>query len=158
MLRLTELIGQGAFRACYKHPLIPGLCVKVFLPGKGSAHQFKREIKVYKKVRPALQNFICFYQTELVETNFGPGLATELILDDDEQISQSICYYKNQNQIDDEIISGLNEFSECLLKNNLFLYGLLILNIILYICNVIHFLVRNCIFCRYICIYIILSW
>ena len=46
MLELTELIGQGAFRACYKHPLTPGLCVKVFLPGKGSARQFKREIEV----------------------------------------------------------------------------------------------------------------
>ncbi len=131
MLELTELIGQGAFRACYKHPLTPGLCIKVFLPGKGSARQFKREIEVYKKVRPALQNFICFYQTELVETNLGPGLINELILDDDGQISQSICYYKGQKQIDDEIISGLNEFSECLLKNNLFFYDFNLLNFVI---------------------------
>ena len=130
MLELTELIGKGATRECYAHPFDKEKCVKVFQNPQKARNAFLEELNVYNKVHPILGNFICHYGSELVETNKGLGLISELIKDDDGKISKPLVSYVISGQMVPQIAQEINKFSQLLQENDLFFYDFNLMNFV----------------------------
>lgn len=130
MLELTELIGKGATRECYAHPFDKEKCVKVFQNPQKARNAFLEELDVYNKVHPILGNFICHYGSELVETNKGLGLISELIKDDDGKISKPLVSYVISGQMVPQIAQEINKFSQLLQENDLFFYDFNLMNFV----------------------------
>lgn len=131
MLKLTTLIGKGATRECYAHPHKKEKCVKIFPKSELARASFCKELEVYRTVRPFLGNYICTYDSELVNTDKGIGLVSELILDDDGKTSRPLISYLINNLINDEIIEQINNFTALLLKHNLFFYDFNLMNFVI---------------------------
>ncbi len=129
MLQLTDLISWGATRECYHHPTDDSHCIKVMQKGK-SAETLQQELNIYRKLKQKLGNFICHYTPELVSTNKGLGLECELIIDDNQQPSQPLLNYVQQQKLSAEIQTQLQTFFQILLDNNIFFYDFNLMNFV----------------------------
>ncbi len=89
-LELTELIGSGNDRECWRHPGNPQLCIKVAKPEQErpqneiDAHYAKHLLKrnISGAHIPAVHGWVA--------TNKGPGLVFDLVMDDSGQPSQTL--------------------------------------------------------------------
>lgn len=134
MLHLTELIGHGATRESYRHPLDRNKCVKILI-GKDDPEYLKHEIKHYPRLKKILGDFIVQYDTALVDTDKGSGLVCELLQDDNGELSQSLNIYKVLHGLDADIKNQLDRFVSILLKHNLFFYDFNMKNFVVQIKN-----------------------
>lgn len=130
MLKLEKLIGWGATRQCYEHPKTRGKCIKVFLAPEKALQSFSRELEVYKQIKPLLGRFICDYDLELAKTDKGPGLVSELISDDNGEISQPLVSYVVRGEINPEISAEIRSFAKLLLEKQIFFYDFNLMNFV----------------------------
>ena len=118
MIELNKMIGYGAVRACYEHPQNQRLCIKVFLKQGDAKKTFTNEINLYKKLKNILSPYLCRYEEELVETDKGLGMVTELLRDSDLTISKPLANFPQTP----EIKAQIDDFCQRLIKNNIFFY------------------------------------
>lgn len=118
MIKLKKLIGNGAVRACYEHPQNKRLCIKVLLKKGNAEKTFTNEINLYKKLKNTLSPYLCRYEEELVETDKGIGMITELFRDFDNKISKTLAKIKLTSEIKHQIDS----FTQTLIENDIFFY------------------------------------
>lgn len=129
MLELKNIIDKGSVRECYQHPTDPAKCVKVVVNGNKSI--LLRELKTYKTIKPVLHDYIAEYSPELVMTNKGPGLISEIICDTDGSISKTLKHYFIKGEVDHEVEEDLNKFTRLIFQNDLFFYDLNLKNLLL---------------------------
>jgi hypothetical protein len=91
-----HLIGKGFNRACYQHPENNKLCIKVDLAGTPSSDS-ERERKYYRHLlkRDVSWEMVPKYHGD-IETNIGQGSVYDLILDDNESVSQTLENYLDE--------------------------------------------------------------
>lgn len=135
MLKLNNIISQGGTRACYQHPKDAEKCVKVFLKNCKAEKIFNKELAVYTKVKPCLKNFLCNYDENLVETDKGLGLVTELIVDDNGEPSIPLVTYLVSGKMNSQIITEINKFVNCIMDNNIFFYDFNLMNFVVQVKN-----------------------
>lgn len=106
----NDLIGRGNKRSCYKHPDRSKLCIKVAL-NDNTWHENVIEwvyINHLKKRGVPLDHLIdCYYW---VNTNFGPGLVFERVMDEDGSPSLSLA-----DAVRNKVI-GINDIAPMLEK------------------------------------------
>lgn len=107
VLQLKKIIGHGATRECWQHPLNDNLCVKVNLKSRKN-NSLLYEIHVYERIKNLLPGFIPVIHSELVETEKGPGLVCEVLRDDDGTISPSLSEYLEKGGDGKGILNPLN--------------------------------------------------
>lgn len=123
----------GDSRLCFVDPLDPAWCIKILRPDRAPARK-RREQSWLKRLKPLrrfdenLQDMRVYRQLErcigqaayrlvpridgLVPTNLGPGLRSELIRDDDGNISRTLqAYLLTRNDADTHLQAALAEFS-----------------------------------------------
>ena len=128
MLQLQKIIGRGASRTCYEHPNNKNLCIKIYNKKGYGEKELEEEIKVYQEVKTKLSPYICHYEEELVPTNKGKGLATEIIRDDSGEISSSLI--RKYKQVTEELYQQLDDFCQRLIKDKIFFYDFNIANFV----------------------------
>lgn len=105
----SELIGKGNKRFCYKHPIDSMLCIKV-ARNPSSWHENVIEwvyINHLKKQNVPLDHLIDCYCW--VNTNFGPGLVFERVMDGDGNPSPSLADAIKTRKIDLSEVSPMLE-------------------------------------------------
>lgn len=134
ILILMDLIGQGATRECYLHPIRTDRCVKVL---KKSLNEkiLEREIKTYFKVKYLLDDLIPQYDGVLAETDKGKGLVCELFRDDNGQLSKPISYYIKKGKVGKDIVRELYYFAYQLMEHDLYFYDFNLKNFVVQIKN-----------------------
>lgn len=121
MLILKKLISHGTVRACFYHPEDKNKCVKVVLHKKYS-YLLKKELDNNLLFQEKLSLFVPKYY-QLVDTNKGLGLETELIKDDHNQLSPRLVdYLKTKKTLSNELINQFETFFSLLLKHHLWFY------------------------------------
>lgn len=128
MLQLQKIIGRGASRICYEHPQSPNLCVKIYTKKGYGEKELKEEIKIYQEVKNKLSPYICHYEEELVPTNQGLGLVTEIIRDDNLDTSQSLGL--KYPHITEEYYQQLDDFCHRLIENKIYFYDFNVANFV----------------------------
>jgi hypothetical protein len=105
----NELIGRGNKRFCYKHPVESMLCIKVARKPT-SWHENVIEwvyINHLKKQNVPLDHLIdCYYW---INTNFGPGLVFERVMDEDGNPSPSLAEAIRKSKVEISDISPMLE-------------------------------------------------
>jgi len=105
-----DLIGKGNKRACYKHPDDQKLCIKVAHKAT-TWHENVIEwiyINHLKQQDVPLDHLIdCYYWTN---TNFGPGLVFERVMDEDGTPSPSLAEAIRTRRVEISDISPMLEF------------------------------------------------
>lgn len=103
----NELIGSGNKRFCYKHPYEPSLCIKVARKTT-TWHENVIEwvyISHLKKQDISLTHLIdCHYW---INTNYGPGLVFERVMDDDGNPSPTLAEAIKGRKIDISDVSPM---------------------------------------------------
>jgi hypothetical protein len=135
MLYLDDslLIGKGANRICYQHPLEQEKCVKI--PHASSYKTQILECDYYKLLHSNNISWkhICRYHGE-VDTNIGRGFVYELICDFDNTISLPFSDYLQltpSRDIETEVIlQSLKELKQYLLLNKIIIRNLRPYNIL----------------------------
>ena len=132
MLILNKLIAEGAYRLCYEHPDHKEWCVRV--PKKSGDYKvLKLELTNYHKVKKVLSKYITAYQEDLVETNYGLGLVSELLRDDNGKISEPI--YEYMKNMDEDLSVQLKDFFSILIYTQTFFFDFNLKNFIIQIKN-----------------------
>lgn len=73
MLILTDFLGKGSSRLCFKHPTEAKKVVKIPSRFK-EADTFDREIRAFYAAQSVLNDFIARNAPRVVDTNLGKGL------------------------------------------------------------------------------------
>jgi len=130
-LHLRKPFAKGGNRLCFVHPDNRGMCIKVARPGFSPAE--KRSRKGFPKNLKPLNRFddsqiehevLSTIHAELgdevldliprsygmVETDMGPGIVTNLVTDEDHQISITLLQYLWENGLDAPIQKSLDQF------------------------------------------------
>lgn len=121
MLILKDMISHGRVRACYYHPTNNKLCIKVTLDKKHDK-LLQKEIDNDALFQKTIACYVPRYY-ELVETDKGLGLVSDLIRDEDGSLS--VClgdWLKNANVLSKEIMDQFDDFFSKLLKFRLWFY------------------------------------
>lgn len=123
VLHLQKLIGRGGTRECWQHPLDDNLCVKVNLEHRKN-NSLLYEIRVYERIKNLLPGLIPVMYPDLVETDKGQGLVSELVRDDDGTISPSLrdCFERGDDM--KEILNPLNRIIKRLIVRDIFFFDL----------------------------------
>ncbi len=127
MIELNKMIGYGAVRACYEHPQNQRLCIKVFLKQGNAKKSFTDEINLYKKLKNTLSPYLCHYEEQLVETNKGIGMVTELLRNSDLTISKPLAHCPKTP----EIKAQIDDFCQRLIDNDIFFYDFNLQNFVI---------------------------
>ncbi len=127
MIKLNKMIGYGAVRACYEHPQNQRLCIKVFLKQGNAKKSFTDEINLYKKLKDTLSPYLCRYEEQLVETDKGIGMVTELLRDSDLTISKPLAHCTKTP----EIKAQIDDFCQRLIDNDIFFYDFNLQNFVI---------------------------
>lgn len=109
------IIGKGSHRACYRHPDIDKLCIKV--SHEGSLQEQDHELAYYKRLnnRNIQWDLLTRYHG-MVKTNIGAGYVFDLVTDSNNQPSKTLEYYLNQPNI--ELLAGpLLKLRDYLIQN-----------------------------------------
>ena len=133
-LNESDYIAEGNTRACYTHPENQDLCIKVnksnTKSNQNSPEIFYLKFKINKKNKSA---FATLPECKgMVNTNFGNGLAYELVKDYDKKKSKSLAYYYKNNTIkkSDTFNMIMELYNHCL-KHNILIYDANMSNILL---------------------------
>lgn len=108
MIYLSDetLIGKGTNRSCYLYPNNDSLCVKITHSNDFS--EMQREVAYYK----TLQNknisweYIAQYHGS-IETSLGDGELFDLIKDYDGEVSKTLSYYLQKDQLTKSILDPI---------------------------------------------------
>ncbi|MEQ9395985.1 YrbL family protein [Haliea sp.] len=122
----------GDSRLCFVDPMDPAWCIKILRPDRTPPHK-RREQWWLKRLKPMqhfddnLQEIRVYRRLErcigeaayrlvpridgMVPTNLGPGLRSELIRDDDGNISQTLQAYLTRNGLDASLQTTLADFN-----------------------------------------------
>lgn len=128
MLQLKKIIGKGASRICYEHPQNKNLCIKIYNKKGYGEKELEEEIKIYQEVKEKLSPYLCHYEERLIPTDQGRGLVTEIIRDDNGEISLTLA--KKRPQMKEEAYQQLDDFFQRLLQNKLYFYDFNIANFV----------------------------
>ena len=123
VLLLQERIGHGATRDCWQHPMHDNLCVKVNLENRKN-NSLLYEIYVYERIKHLLPGFVAAVHPELIETDKGQGLVSELVRDEDGRISPSLREYFKSGGDMKEILNPLNRIIKRMIVRNIFFLDL----------------------------------
>ncbi len=123
VLHLQKLIGHGGTRECWQHPLNDNLCVKVNL-GNRKNNSLLYEIQVYERIEYLLPGLTAAVHSELVETDKGPGLVSDLVRDEDGKISPCLkeCFERGDDM--KEILNPLNRIIKRMIVRDIFFLDL----------------------------------
>jgi len=123
MIKLSKplFIAQGTNRACYIHPDDKDKCIKVTISDDFSESQ--KEIKYYKflEQQNISWNHISKHYNS-IDTDLGTGEVFDLIRDDDGEISKTLSYYLQEDELTKNIINPitlLNELKEYTLQEGI---------------------------------------
>lgn len=120
MIDLDDLtaIGRGTNRTCYAHPQQSDLCIKVT-----HSNDFSEMIKEIKYYRYLMQRDISWEHISSyhgsIETTKGRGEVFDLIKDYDGEVSKTLSYYLQSDELTKSIINPiplLKELKEYTLK------------------------------------------
>lgn len=116
------MIHHGRVRACYYHPDNPQLCVKVALQKKHNK-LLQKEIDNNELFQKTLSSYVTRYY-ELVPTNYGLGLISDLITDTPTNtLSLRLRdWLKIHKSISPELQEQFQDFFKRLLKYKLWFY------------------------------------
>ncbi len=123
VLHLQKRIGHGGTRDCWQHPLYDNLCVKVNFENRQS-NSLLYEIHVYDRIKNLLPGFVAPVHPELVETDKGQGLVSELVRDEDGRISPCLKEYFNSGGDMKEILKPLNRIIKRMIVRDIFFLDL----------------------------------
>ena len=123
VLHLQKRIGHGATRDCWQHPLQDNLCVKVNLANRKN-NSLPYEIHVYERIKKLLPGLVAAIHSELVETDKGQGLVSELIRDEDGRISPCLKEYSDRGGDMNEILNPLNRIIKRMIVRDIFFLDL----------------------------------
>ena len=121
------IIGKGAHRVCYRHPLASNKCIKINHTENDRTQEL--ECKYYKKLGPTSINwkYISKYYG-VIDTNLGDGYEYELILDYDQTISLPVSEYLSASSARDVpqeiVLNSLKELKRFLMDNNVIVRNL----------------------------------
>lgn len=132
MLVLKKIISEGAFRVCYEHPENPEWCIRV-AKKKDNLKVLKLELANFQKVKNILSDYVTSYQEELVDTDLGLGLVSELLRDDDGKISESV--YEYRENMDKDLSRQLKDFFSILIYTQTFFFDFNLKNLIVRVKN-----------------------
>lgn len=121
MLKLEKFIGKGATRLCFEHPQDANKCMRVAVRYKDD-YLLEKELKAYQNIKHYLKDYLVKYEDELIDTNLGKGMVSELLRDDDRQYSKTLDYYVITGTYKEELIAQLLQFLQTLITNNIFFY------------------------------------
>ena len=129
MLHLEDslVIGKGAHRVCYRHPLDQNKCIKIAKDADDATQAL--ESKYYEKLLAAHIDWKHLSQYYgVVETNLGNGYVYQLIKDFDGTISTSLAEYLggnvDKNISSDAMLGSLRELKHYLLDNKIIVRNL----------------------------------
>lgn len=127
-----EAFAAGGNRLCFIHPTDRARCIKVLRPERSPTirrrnkgfpknlkplHSFDENFDEYR-VMQIIDRTIGAQAYQLlpqcygfVETNYGPGLVSELIIDSDQKISISLKQYIWEQGVTDQLAAALTAFS-----------------------------------------------
>jgi hypothetical protein len=122
---------NGGNRLCFIHPDDSRLCIKVARPGfspaeKRSRKKFPKTLKplrsfddsqiehdVLTKIQNTLGDEVLEFIPRsfgMIETDMGPGIVTNLVVDDEGKISVTLLQYLWEKGLDEPIQKSLNHF------------------------------------------------
>ncbi|MFA0813000.1 YrbL family protein [Microbulbifer epialgicus] len=142
----SQPFASGGNRFCYRHPQEPLLCIKIMRPGRtmellGRAPWYKRwrgekyfddnlreqegysQRALQQEQKGLWRHLPRWYGIQ--QTNLGPGVVTDLILDSEGNPAPTLRQYLNEHGLNGEVQSALERFTEWLLE-----YGVLTKNLI----------------------------
>ncbi|MCG8426824.1 MAG: PhoP regulatory network YrbL family protein [Chromatiales bacterium] len=142
MIHLETVLTQGRTRTIYEHPTDQGWVIKVLkrhtyatggklsLVIRSTLHSFfpslsdnLRDLRNYKKLSADLKLYIPEYRPTLIQTDKGPGLASQKVLDDNGQPSQTLLNYLQDNKrLSNELKHLSEQFFDTLLKKQLYFF------------------------------------
>ena len=134
MLILTDFIGKGSSRICFKHPTDAEKCVKIPARFK-EIKSFNREISAFYAVKAVLHDFCATKAPFVVDTNLGKGLACEAFFDSAGTPSKPLGCFIKHGQLDSEAAEQLNFFAYNLMAHDLFFYDFNVNNFVVQIKN-----------------------
>ncbi|MGP3590812.1 YrbL family protein [Vagococcus sp. WN89Y] len=122
MLILKNKIGSGRHRQCYNHPHDNDKCIKVlYNPDDGGIKEVKRETSYYRRKSSQIQacQAVPNYYGK-IKTDRGHGHIFDLVRDYDGQVSKSLEYYIQRNEITGhELQLKLKELRHSLIKSGI---------------------------------------
>lgn len=134
MLILKDMISHGNVRACYFHPANNRLCVKVALK-KSDTKLLQKDLNNNALFRKTIAPYVPRYH-KMVKTNKGMGLVTDLIYDDNNQLSRRLADFLLAGQpIPPETQKQFEDFFARLLKHHLWFYDFNDTNFVIRIYN-----------------------
>lgn len=123
VLHLETLIGHGGTRECWQHPLNDNLCVKVNLENRKN-NSLLYEIHVYERIKNLLPGLVAAIHFELVETDKGVGLVSDLVRDEDGTISPCLIDYLKNGGDSKKILNPLNRIIKRMIVRDIFFLDL----------------------------------
>lgn len=121
MLHLEHFLGMGATRLCFYHPEDADKCVKVAMRHRNRP-ALQRELEAAKLCAPYIGTYLPEYQPELIDTDLGPGLVCNIVKDDNGAPSLPLAQYVFSNNLSEDALSQLMEFSRVLTSNHIPIY------------------------------------
>lgn len=121
------IIGKGAHRVCYRHPLELNKCIKINHTEHDRAQEL--ECRYYKKLGSTsiFWKYISKYYG-VIDTNLGNGYEYELILDYNQSISLPVSEYLSGSSARDMpqkvILNSLRELKKFLMDNKIIVRNL----------------------------------
>lgn len=108
MIKLEKFnfVGKGTNRACYIHPDNLDKCIKVTISNDSS--ESNREIKYYKYLENrsiSFENIAKYYG--IAKTDLGDGGVFDLVRDEDGNISKTLSYYLQKDELTKEILNPI---------------------------------------------------
>ncbi len=119
MLILENPIAEGMVRTCYFHPQDKQKCIKV-VKDNNDIDSLQKELQIYKRFQHKLSPFICHYDNQLVMTNKGPGLVSELVRDDYGEVAQTLSTFLETENINENIKKQFDAFYKTILDNRIY--------------------------------------
>ena len=123
VLHLQKLIGHGGTRECWMHPLNDSLCVKVNHENRKN-NSLLYEIHVYERIKNLLPGLVATIHPELVDTDKGLGLVSDLVRDEDGMISPCLIDYLKNGDDMKEILNPLNRIIKRMIVRDIFFLDL----------------------------------
>ena len=121
MIYLKKMISHGRVRACYYHPEHTHLCVKVALSPK-HVKLLQKELDNDALFQEKIGSYVPRYY-QLIKTDKGIGLESDLIRDDDGKLSPRLLdYFTTHATLNKQLLQQFQDFFQRLFQYNLWFY------------------------------------
>ena len=132
-LRKKHFIAAGAFCSCYQHPESLDLCVKIPTDNSRANKRLRADLAYYKALNRKnvdLQHIANYLGSN--DSNKGMCYMYECIRDDDMQVSHTLEYYLDQEDVDrEQIYKSLTDLGQYLVDNRIMIGDIHARNILL---------------------------